>query len=283
MALCFCVAQSAAQTAKYDDSYSLQGFSQPFRVSQVASTASGTVESLCVREGELVISGQCLLKIDHSIHDAKLELARVGKDSLGETQSAKAELDANLTRLQRMRELASRQHASQVELLQAEESVAVSRASLQRATDHQAQQAAEYERLLAESKAYCINAPFDGVVVEFAKQKGEYIGPGEWTVCTVADLNTLLVEFLVPGSYRHNLSVDSQAEVYFTVANRSVSGTIQYISPYPNGETNTYTVKVRVENANGELNAGERCRLDGINQQSPSLIETADTKITMRD
>lgn len=272
--------RALAQSAKFHDRYTLQGFSQPLRVSAVASATPGIVESRGFREGDWVRRGECLLKLDSSVHDARLELARVTKDSLGDLETAKAELAADQTRLQRIRNLVERQHATQNELLQAEEIVAVSLANLRRSQDSLAQQEADFARLQAESKQYSVLAPFEGVIVEFTKREGEYVGPGEFAVCTLADLSTLLVEFLVPGHYRHNFQIDDQVEVFFTVAGRDVPGTVQYISPFPNGETNTYTVKVRVDNADGTLNAGERCRLDGHNRARAHSRPTAREQFT---
>lgn len=277
------LAQCGAQSVKYNDSYTVQGFSQPARISAVASPVPGIVDSLAVREGQSVARGECLLKLDDSVQHTKVELARVAKDSQGELKTAQAELRANLTRLERIEALATRKHATSVELLQAEELVAISRASVQRATDRLAQQEADYARLLAESARFTITAPFAGVVVEFAKEAGEYVGPGDAAVCTLADLNTLVVEFLVPGQYRHNLDVDDEVNVFFTIAKREVPGQIRFISPYPNGETNTYTVKVRVDNRDGELKAGERCQLEGLNEFQESFDIRQATNVTMRN
>lgn len=260
-----------AQTAKYRDNYELQGFSQPSRTSSVASPTPGIVKSRVAHEGQRVTRGQCLMQLDSAVHDTKLELARVAKNSHGELEAAEAEHSAASTRLVRLRELAQRKHATQVELLQAEEAVKISRANVQRAHDRLAQQSADYDRLVAESKQYCIEAPFDGVVVEFAKQAGEYVGPGDATICSIANLDTLTVEFLVPRHYRHNLQLKQSVDVLFTVAGRQVAGTITYISPFPNGETNTYAVKVNVENPAGTLSAGERCQLSGMNEHSATL------------
>ncbi len=259
-----------AQFTTFNDGYKVPGFSQPYRISNVASPISGIIQTLEVRAGDRVAQGDCIVTLDRSVHDKKLELARIAKDSLGELQATQAELASQTTRLRRIRELAERKHATAVELLQAEEDRAVALAGVQRAQERLAQQAADYARLVAESRQFSICAPFDGVVMSFNKQLGEHTGPGDATVCTIADLDTLSIEFLVPRHYRHNLTREQQIEVLFMVADRRVTGTVEYISPFPNGETNTYTVKVRVDNSDGELIAGERCQITGANAPLPS-------------
>ncbi|MEZ6090369.1 MAG: efflux RND transporter periplasmic adaptor subunit [Pirellulaceae bacterium] len=257
-----CPLESIAQTAKYDDSHSIQGFSQPGRIASVAAAIPGIVRAIHVREGSIVADGDTLVKLDRGVHDEKLNLARLAKDAQGELQSAQAELNAGVSRLRRIQELADRQHATPSELLQAREDVEMAKANLRRAEDRREQQIADYQRLVAEADQFAVKAPFTGVVVELKKELGEFVGPGESTVCIVADLSTLSVEFMVPRYLLHHLEVDDRIEILFTYANRVVPGTIEYISPYPNGETNTYTLKARVANTDGKLTAGERCQIE---------------------
>jgi RND family efflux transporter MFP subunit len=281
--LSLATASAAAQSATYNEAYTIQGFSQPNRVSKVSSSTPGIVHTLEVREGDQVSQGKCLVRLDNRVHNQKLELARVAKDSQGDLETAQAELDAKNTRLTRLHALSSRSHATTVELMQAQEDVAIARANLQRAKDRNAQATAEYARLHAESEQHYITAPFDGVVVEFAKEVGEYVGPGDTVVCTIAELDTLSVEFLMPRQYRKNFNLGDQVDVIFTVSSQTVTGTIQYISPFPNGETSTLMVKARVDNSAGKLSAGERCQLQiGAEKRIESAPRRA-PRLTARD
>ena len=145
--------------------------------------------------------------------------------------------------------------------MRAEEDVNLARANLRIAHEKHAQREMEYEKLLAELRQFCISAPFDGVVVEYLKEKGEYVGPVDAHVCTVAELSTLSVDFLVPKSKTDDVAKGRSVTVLFVDSNSKVNGTISYVSPYPDGETNMYTVKVRVPNADYTLTAGQRCQL----------------------
>lgn len=262
---------AAAQSAKYGQSISVQGFSQPSRESNVASIASGIVLNVHAREGQRVKKGECLVELDDSVHQKRLELARIAMESTGELQSAQAELNAKISRLGRLQELATRNHATVSELVQAEEELAIARAGLQRAEDRALQQEADYRRLESEAESYRVKAPFDGVVVRIEKEVGEYVGPGEPVVATVANLDVLTVDFLLPRTHRERIQQGQEVNVLFTVLRRQVIGVVTFVSPFPKGETNTYSVKVRVENTDGELSAGERCLL-------PDLDTLGDTR-----
>ena len=108
------------------------------------------------------------------------------------------------------------------------------------------------------------------MVVEFLKEKGEYVGPTDPYVCVLAHLDELSIEFLVPRPRRNEVSLGATATVLFVETDQTASGRVTYVSPYPNGETNLYTVKVRIENSNRKHNAGARCQLVKI-QANASL------------
>lgn len=263
--LCALVASNAAgQTATYDEDYAIQGFSQPVRKALVASPVSGIVHERVVREGQWVNKSDVLVRLDSSVYDARLSAARVSAEATGEIKIAEAELEVRLARQARLAELAQRNHATGVELKQAHGEVAIAQANLHRAKDRQAQQLAECNRLEAELGQHQIRAPFSGVVVEFAKELGEYVGAGDAGVCEIADLSELSVEFMLPRSLRNKIQVDEDVQVVFTASREKLVGRVQFISPYPHGDSGTYTVKVIVDNSEGKLTAGERCLLQGL-------------------
>lgn len=251
-----------SSNVRADDLFVLEGFSKPNRVAKVAAMTSGIIDELAVEEGQFVRKGECLARLDSTVHQKSLAVALAGKKALGEIAAAKSELDSSKTRIEIIRDLASRAHASQEEQMRAEMEFQLASAHYRTALEKKEIRDAEYAKLQAEAKNYCIRAPFDGVVVDFHKEIGEFVGPVEPGVCTVAELTTLSVEFFVPRVYRKSLKINQTISIRFVEANQMVEGLLYYISPYPAGDTNTYTVKIRVNNSDGTLNAGEPCQLD---------------------
>ena len=244
--------------------YFIEGFSQPRRVSEVATAATGIIGELIAREGEPIQEGDCLLKIDDRIQQKLLKIADINRHSHGELDAAKSELRGVERRLKIIETLVKHGSATPEELLRIQSEYELAQANVRTMKEKLILREAEYERLVVESQNYCVAAPFDGVLVEFTKQRGEYVGPVDPMVCVVAELSTLSVNFLVPRQQRFALELYDEVEILFLEADKNVSGTVAYISPYPNGETNTYTVKVHVPNLAGKLNAGERCQLTRV-------------------
>ncbi len=259
----------------------IQGFSQPSKLAAVAGPISGVITDRPCREGQSVKRGDCLVSLDLSILHARMELARVTGQSFGELKTAQAELASAKSRQDRIAQLVKRNHATSVELQQAIEAVEIAEANVLHAEERRAQKQAEFKLLKAEANQHHIVAPFDGVLVEYAKQTGEYVGPGDAVVCTLADLDTLSVEFMVPRVYHGEISLDEIVQVAFMASGKTVPGRVENISPYPHGETNTYTVKVLVDNAARKLSAGERCLLQNFDGNVESDSQHAD-HLTMR-
>lgn len=245
-----------------EDGYLLEGYSQPNRVSEVAAAASGIVSRLLVDPGTAVRAGECVCELDNAVHEKIKMVAAAARDSLGEISAATAELNDARLRRDTVRGLAERKHSYADELRRIESAFELSEARLQIAQESRAMKQAEYEKLVTQSEDYCVRAPFDGVITEFYKEIGEYVGPGTPSVCKVAELKTLSVDFLVPRVYRHQFQTEQKVAIAFTESDRRVTGSIYYISPYPDGETNTYNLRVRVDNTSGHLSAGERCQID---------------------
>ena len=257
--LCTCAAPVYVSA---DEAIIIEGFSQPNRIAKVSASTTGIVHELTVREGSEVKKDDCLCRMDSKLQEKLLEIAAINKDAKGELQAAETELKTARMRLHTLRDLASRQHASEQELQRAESEFELAQAGLQMAREKQLLRDLEFEKLQVANEQYSVRAPFDGVVIEFSKEEGEFVGVADYSVCTVAELKTLSVGFLVRRQYRDEIKVDSEIDVVFTESRKTVRGVVYYVSPYPNGETNTYSVKIRVDNSTQLLSAGERCQLE---------------------
>ncbi|WP_197231929.1 hypothetical protein [Novipirellula artificiosorum] len=65
--------------------------------------------------------------------------------------------------------------------------------------------------------------------------------------------------------------LDHEATILFVDEGRRANGTAYYVSPYPDGETNMYSVKVHVDNFDRSLSAGSRCHLLNVDASNKGI------------
>ncbi len=264
------------------ESVVVEGFSRPFRISRVAAPSSGVLLERLHERGAEVREGEAIASLDAEVFAKSLEVARVRMEQKGELTNAKIDVDTTEERLNILLDLGKQSHASQEEITRAEADYQRALARYQIAVETQRVNKAEFARLEAQADRYFVRAPFDGVIVEYSKQKGEWVGQVDPHVCTVAELSVLSVDFMVPSLVGNTISVGQPITVNFADAGPSVEGIVQFVAPYPNAETNTIAVHVKVENADRKLSAGLRCSIEVETPEGVDIHSLQPTQTTLR-
>ena len=241
-------------------SETIEGFSHPDRTAEVAASTPGIVKNWLVSEGDSVRAGQPLVQLDDTVHQALMAIAASMVESRGEIELAEAEQKLKGLRLTAIKELSAKGHATPDELNRAETEWAVASARLLAAQENQHRRELELKKLHAQAETFSVAAPFTGVVTKIQRVAGEYVGPVEPTVCTLAELETLSARFLVPDTRLDNLATGARVKVQFVTTDRIVEG-VATVTPFPDAETGMRSVQVKLPNPNGDLEAGVRCRL----------------------
>lgn len=251
----------------------IEGYSLPYRVAELAAPTAGIMQVRHAKEGQHVQNGQTLFSLDASVTKAALAIARANLEATGDHAAAEADYRLRKDRLTTLRKLTTRGHATDDELRRTQTEYELAAANLQAANERKHIRELECAKLEAELAAYSVTAPFDGVVTQFHKSLGEYIGPGDFTVCTLAELTTLSVEFLVSRSVSKRFPTGTKATTYFTESNVHAGGEVCFVSPIPAGETGMFILRIRVDNPRLSLSAGERCVL--VDEQKPLELQQA--------
>jgi RND family efflux transporter MFP subunit len=239
----------------------IDGFTEPFLTTNVATAETGVIISLSVREGEVVKKGQALALLDNDLHLALVEIASEQMRAVGKLQSATAELTLQERKFEKLQELRERGHARPEELERTRTDVLIARAQLLAIKEDLAVRKLEHERTRLQLERRTIRAPHDGVIAKTHKQEGEFVAPNEPIMFTLVQLDPLVASFSVPshlvGAFR------LRQKVFVGVEGHSASsaGAIELISPVTEAESGTVRIKVRLENPKGLLRSGERCTL----------------------
>lgn len=174
---------------------------------------SGTVVEVPVRNGDTVVAGQPLVRLDgeglgEQLHSADAQL-RVAEANALEAEARVAEVEA---RVVRSRALAAEGLTSQLELETLEAQLAAVRAVAGQAEAQVARARADVsERRAALAKA-TVTAPAAGVVGQRDVEVGMVVGPSS-TLFVVGDLDELIVEVPLTQEMLAGVEVGSPVEI----------------------------------------------------------------------
>lgn len=214
------------------------GIAEPFQRATLSTKLMGTVVAVLVREGDKVVAGQPLVRID-----ARDLTARAAQASAS-VADAEANHREALAQAARIRALYADSAATKAQLDAAETGLARSEAAVRVAQGASAE-------LGAVSDYAIVRAPFAGVVTQRLVDPGAFAAPGA-PLIAVQDASRLrIVVNAAPDAVR---SLRRGSMVAATVEGRTVRAAVEGVVPADAG--NLYTVNAVVPNADGALLAG---------------------------
>ncbi len=211
------------------------------RVSRVAAEVSGIVKKISITEGARVKKGHPLVQLSTDLLDARLAGTRANYEQ------AQVELERARKDLQRIDALFAEKSVSEslfdenfYRVQGLEKQVAALKASL----DHQQ----------LEIKKTTIYAPFDGLVQEQLTEQGEWVSTGG-QVAIIADDRQIEVDVDVP---QHLLGyLQSGQEIPVRSGGQNFTGRFVHFIPQGDIATRTFTVKLKLDNAQGLIEGME--------------------------
>jgi len=256
-----CTVFFASAAAPLDTTLQLEGFTEPYRVSNVATDDAGVIGEFLVRDGDEVRAGQPLARLNNDVHEALLSIAEHHMLSEGRLDGARAELVMRQERLAKLQSLRVDGHARQEEVDRAQSELGVAEANVRSAQQDLIARKLEYKKIKTQIDRRTIRAPFAGVVTTFHKERGEFVALNDAAVLTLVDLNSLLANFMVLSPQAANMNLGQEIAVHFPASGLETHGTVEFISPITDAESGTVRVKIRVDNPQRVFRSGERCKI----------------------
>lgn len=215
---------------------------------QLSFLVPGKVEYICCKEGETVVHGQVLSKLEPTNYTIAKQLADV------QVNLAKDEFD----RLSRMYKNGS----------VSESDYTKAGLSLQQA---QLQQKLESKNL-SDTKLY---TPITGVLLRKQVEVGEVIAAGT-PVFVVADIKKVIVSAFVPEGELHQVSIGQHADVNIAALNKTFTGKITDVGAIADATSRAFTIKIDIENANLLIRPGmiAEVKINGKTDAASILVPT---------
>jgi RND family efflux transporter MFP subunit len=259
--LLLAVVGASAGTGTAGPSLELEGFTEPLRTINIAAEESGIIDSVLVREGERVTTGQPLVRLNSDVHLKLLAIAEQNMNATGRLNAAQAELSLRRERFSKLESLRIEGHAREEEVRRAEGDMAVAESNVRAVQEELLTRKLEHDKLKIQYERRTIHSTFSGVVTTLHKQPGEFVAPNKPELLVLVELDFLLANFTMLTTQAQTLQVGNKLPVSFPTSSATASGIVEFIAPVTDAESGTVRVKVRIPNPDNRFRCGERCKI----------------------
>ena len=224
----------------------LQGNVQTKKNVLVYPEMPGQLVRIYVKEGQRVVKGQALAKIDDG--------------GLGQ-QLAQVEAQVSLakTTYDRQKRLWDQKIGSEIQYLQTK-------------TNYEAltRSANQLKQQLGKS---VIKAPFTGIVDDVIKEQGTVVAPGQGSeVFRVVNLSNMYIETDVPESYISSIKKGKEVQVEFPILGKTVTSKVRQAGNFINPANRTFKVEVGVSNKDRTIKPNLTAKLRINDYTNPKSI-----------
>lgn len=242
---------------------------------EIGSPVRGLIEEVPVERTDYVEVGQMLARLESAVERAAVRVARARAEREGEVQFASANLALSAKRRQRARELF--RHGSMSldsrDLVETEAALAAS--ELAQARENEQIAALELEQAIAALERRTIRSPVSGFVVERLMAPGEVVD--EETILTVAQVDPLRVEVILPSSLFGKVHRGDRAEVFPEAPlDQPRTAEVALVDPVVDGPSGTFGARLLVPNPDHDLPAGLRCSLRFVEDEAAGIASPRD-------
>ncbi len=238
-----------------------EGFTEPLHSIMVAAIEIGRLESIEVKVGDQVASGQVIGILDDALQVSAVRIATLQSKMTGERDAAKAEAELHLARVEKIRKLSKDGMARPDELARSETDVQVAVARYNAADEQYQLRQMELHRYQLQLERRKIRVPMAGVISKVLRKPGEYISPSDPSVAQLLVLDKLLAVFNVPVEETVSIRIGDTVNIFLRSSSTTIEAKVSSIAPDIDGESGTLQIRVELDNADGNLLSGDRCTL----------------------
>ncbi len=244
---------------------------EPHSVTDVSTRAEGVLDEILVKRGDIVRKDQIVAKLESSLETIALEFASARAQMKGEVESSRATLAYMLRQRVRITELYEDKAISFNEKDKADTDVRLAETELQVALDNQRLMQIERERAARQLELRSIRSPVDGVIVEILLVPGESVEDRAREIMTIAEVDPLNVEIILPADRFGSVQVGTMAEITPLLPGGEVRvAAVAVVDRTIDAASATFGVQLQLENKDHAIPGGIRCNITFLSETSAS-------------
>ncbi|MCB1231165.1 MAG: efflux RND transporter periplasmic adaptor subunit [Verrucomicrobiae bacterium] len=243
---------------------------EPYRSIEMSPAESGIIREILVKEGDHVIKGQPLLKLDAETIEARLAVAMAQADNMGGVNAAESQHTLERQRYERLKALG--RDASEYELNQQLAAMKTAEGRYTEALEQKRVFQLQADQARAELDRRILKSPIDGIVVEIVKDISEPVSPIESSrdeyLIRVVKIDQLEAVAHLDGRWAGQIREGDEMTLQLesdhhseNVAAKTVEGVVEFISPVIDSASNTVRLRLVIDNSSGSIRAGSPARL----------------------
>jgi RND family efflux transporter MFP subunit len=241
----------------------LEGLIEPLVVVDVGAAVDGLLDEVLVDRGDLVEAGQPVARLESSVEELTVELARIRAESGSAIRGIEARLVFNENVLKRSEAMWKDELISYEQLEESRANVDVTKADLALAKDNQVMARLEHARAQAALDLRTIRSPVRGAVVERYLSPGELVNrTNQLEIVRVAQLDPLRVEVIAPLEMLGTVAVGARAVV---LPDEPIGGqhdaVVTVVDRVVDAASGTFRIRLELPNSDYAIAAGVKCRV----------------------
>ena len=261
-ALTAAASQAFAQTAA--DRFADERFEcliEPSLTVKLGTPVEGIVAEVLVDRADRIKAGQVVARMEARVETALLALARARAENAAQVASTQTRYGFLTGKADRLLGLLEKSIGSKAAYDEARAEADVAHEQFNEAVNNQKQAKLDQDRAAATLDLRTIVSPIDGVVTERLMAPGEYRN-GQAHLATIARLDPLHVEVVVPGAYYGLVQLGIGGEIEADPPIASIPhGIVTVIDQTLDPKTGTFGVRLDLANADYKIPSGLACHV----------------------
>ncbi|MES2890211.1 MAG: efflux RND transporter periplasmic adaptor subunit [Pseudomonadota bacterium] len=231
---------------------------EPERVMDLGSPVIGVVQEVVVERGQSVKKGEVIARLHSDVERQSLALARARADARAQLSAAQATLVLTRRKHERIQSLVAQNFMSAQASDQSGAEAEVAERNVGQLREQQQLAEREWQVAQAQLALRVVRSPIDGVVVEKYLSAGERVD--DKPIVRVAAIDQLRVEAVFPSAMYARLAVGMAATVKPELLGAEARvASVTSIDRVLDAASNTFRVRLRLDNVDQRLPAGVRC------------------------
>jgi RND family efflux transporter MFP subunit len=231
---------------------------EPHSVVEVSTMVDGVMAEIVVTRGDVIKKGQVLARLDSSVEEVAVNIARARAKMRSKIDSKRARVKYLKAQQARIDELYEKEAIPIHEKQKASTEVVLALAELREARENY--ELAQLEKQRAEQilERRTIRSLIDGVVVDILMDAGESVE--NRPIMTIAEVDPLNVEVILPEKMYGMVKVGTRAEVDPLIrGGGKIITSVVVVDKVIDAASNTFGVRLELENQDHAIPGGIRC------------------------